>query len=76
METSCNRPLDLDDAVALIGVLAALQALVERGEVSQEGIRALRHSLEQGRALLAGSNQNEIATALGNLNTRLRTTLE
>lgn len=76
METSCNRPLDLDDAVALIGVLAALQALVERSEVSQEGINALRHSLEQGRALLPGSNRNEIATALGSLNTRLRTTLE
>lgn len=76
METSSNRPLDLNDAVALIGVLAALQALVERGEVSQEGTNALRHSLEQGCALLAGSNQNEIATALGSLNTRLRTTLE
>lgn len=76
METSPSRPLDLDDAVALIGVLAALQVLVDRGDVSQEGIRALRHSLEQGCALLPGSNRNEIAIALGSLNTRLRATLD
>ncbi|WP_219814601.1 hypothetical protein, partial [Rathayibacter sp. AY1E2] len=75
MEKSCVRPLDLDDAVALVGILAALQALLDSGGLPPEEVEALRHGLEQGGALLPGSDENEIATALGGLNARLRGTI-
>ncbi|KZX19760.1 hypothetical protein [Rathayibacter tanaceti] len=76
MKQSSTRPLDVDDTVALIGVLAALQAMIGRGGRARPDLEGLRHGLEQGGALLPGSDENEIARALAGLNARLRGTIE
>lgn len=76
MEHSCIRPLDVDDAIALVGVLGALEALVSSGGFSEDEMWVLRHALSRGDAVLPHADQAEIAAALGALNSRLRATIE
>lgn len=76
MEHTGTLPLDADDTVALIGILAALEALVEGGKLADGEMAALRHSLELGGSVLPGAGEDEIAEALGALNSRLRATIE
>lgn len=75
MKSSSSCTIDTDDAVVLIGILAALEALVSSGSLADREIAALRHSLELGGAVLPGADEGEIATALGALNGRLRGTI-
>ena len=72
MENSCARPLDVDDAVALVGVLTTLEVLTAAGRIGSGELDALRHSLAQGGAVLPGADGPEIAAALAALNARLR----
>lgn len=76
MEHTSSIPIDADDTVALIGILAALEALVAGGGLVDGDLAALRHSLELGGAVLPGADADEIAGALGALNARLRATIE
>jgi len=75
MENSCARPLDVDDAVALIGVLTTLEVLTATHRLGSAELDALRHDLAQGGAVLPGADEAEIAAALAALNARLRDTL-
>ncbi|NQX15542.1 hypothetical protein [Rathayibacter sp. VKM Ac-2857] len=72
MENSCARPLDVDDAVALVGILTTLEVLTSAGRLGVAELDALRHSLAQGGAVLPGADRTEIAAALAALNARLR----
>ncbi|NRG40625.1 hypothetical protein GTU73_03800 [Rathayibacter sp. VKM Ac-2804] len=72
MENSCARPLDVDDAVALVGILTTLEVLTTDGRLGGPELDALRHSLAQGGAVLPGADETEIAAALASLNARLR----
>ncbi|QHC67809.1 hypothetical protein Q0F99_04630 [Rathayibacter oskolensis] len=75
MERSSTRPLDVDDAVTLVAVLAALEALVASGRVPDGDVAVLQHSLALGGAVLPGADADEIVAALGALNGRLRDTI-
>ena len=72
MENNCARPLDVDDAIALIGVLTTLEVLTSAGRLGAPELDSLRHSLAQGGAVLPGADDVEIAAALAALNARLR----
>ncbi|QHC60021.1 hypothetical protein [Rathayibacter sp. VKM Ac-2760] len=76
MENSCARPLDVDDAVALVGVLAILEALTAAHRLEAAELDALRHGLAQGGTVLPGADETEIAAALGALNARLRDSMQ
>ncbi|KQQ05506.1 hypothetical protein ASG06_02705 [Rathayibacter sp. Leaf185] len=65
----------MDDAVALVAVLATLEALVSAGRLPEGDVAVLRHSLELGAAVLPGADSDELVAALGALNGRLRDTI-
>ncbi|MWV51235.1 hypothetical protein GRS96_18350 [Rathayibacter sp. VKM Ac-2803] len=72
MDRSSTRPLDVDDTVALIAVLATLEALVSAHRLEDSDVAVLRHSLALGGAVLPGADTDEIVASLGALNGRLR----
>lgn len=72
MEHSCTDPLEVEDAVALVAVLAALEAVVLGRRLATGEVDALRHALAQGGAVLPGADESEIAAALSALNGRVR----
>ncbi|SMH28370.1 hypothetical protein SAMN06295885_0155 [Rathayibacter oskolensis] len=72
MQQDSARPLQVDDAVALVAILAALEALVAAGRLADSEVDVLRHGLELGGTVLLGSDADEIAAAIGALNGRLR----
>ncbi|OOB91520.1 hypothetical protein [Rathayibacter sp. VKM Ac-2630] len=75
MQNACTRPLDVDDAVALVAVLATLEGLLAAGRLPEDEIALLRRSLEQGGGVLPGADHGELAAALSALNERLRETI-
>ena len=75
MQNACARPLDVDDAVALVAVLATLEGLLAARRLPDAEIELIRRSLEQGGGVLAGADHEELAAALSALNGRLRATI-
>ena len=75
MQNTCARPLDVDDAVALVAVLATLEGLLASRGLPDREVDLLRRSLEQGGGVLPSADVDELATALSALNERLRGTI-
>ncbi|MCM6763632.1 hypothetical protein NB037_14515 [Rathayibacter sp. ZW T2_19] len=75
MQNTCARPLDVDDAVALVAVLATLEGLLASRGLPDSETDLLRRSLEQGGSVLPGADVDELAAALSALNERLRSTI-